>query len=178
MLSCSLVSFQKEFCRIFNVRITSLGLLLNNTNVITGLKERTEVLYLHHIIEEVNEILKRDLTVVQLLQQVLLPSLVAPRCLWHLLHSRSRWVLSQLLLRTSKSRVLLHLTLHPCLRILGSAALHLPQLAWRLIICFGCLGYLLGYVMTLFSLELFLEVDKKYAFDQVLIDLHLSVLVL
>lgn len=32
--------------------------------------------------------------------------------------------------------------------------------------------------MTLFSLELFLEVDKKYAFDQVLIDLHLSVLVL
>jgi hypothetical protein len=32
--------------------------------------------------------------------------------------------------------------------------------------------------MTFFGLELFLKVDEKYAFDQILIDLHLSVLVL
>ena len=32
--------------------------------------------------------------------------------------------------------------------------------------------------MALLGLVLFLEVDEKYAFDQVLIDLHLSVLVL
>ena len=63
-LSRPLVSFQKEFCRIFNVRITSLGLFLNDANVIASLKEGTEVLYLHHIVEEVNEVLKRNLTIV------------------------------------------------------------------------------------------------------------------
>ena len=121
-----LVSFQKKFCGIFNVKITSLGFLLDDANVVAGLKEGTEVLYLHHIIEEVNEVLKRNLTVVQLLQQVLFPSLVSPGCLWHLLPTRSHWVISRLLLRASKSKGLLHLTLHPCLGILGSVALHLP----------------------------------------------------
>jgi hypothetical protein len=74
----------------------------------------------------VNEVLERNLTVVQLLQQVLLPSLVAPGCLWHLLPARGHWVISRLFLRASKSKGLLHLTLHLCLGILGSVALHLP----------------------------------------------------
>ena len=124
-LSRPLVSFQKEFRRILNVWITSLGFLLDDANVVAGLKEGTKVLDLHHVVEEVDEILQRDLTVVQLLKQDLLPSLVAPGCLWHLLPARSHWVISRLLLRTSKSLGLLHLTLVPCLGILGSDAL--PQ---------------------------------------------------
>ena len=82
-------------------------------------------MYLHHVVEEVNEVLQRDFTVVQLLKQDLLPSLVAPGCLRHLLPTRGHWVISRLFLRTSKSLGLLHLTLVPFLGILGSDAL--PQ---------------------------------------------------
>ena len=130
-----------------------------------GLKEGAEVLYLHDAVEELNEFVQKNFSMLCFLKKVLSCCLavISRRLLLLLLHVCL--LLSQkFLIRTKKSLMVLRL-------ILGEIVSHL--LPWLLFF-----GELRAYIHPLLLLVLFLEVYKEDALDQVLIHPHLSVLVL